>query len=260
MIASNTKALTTLMLAKLVDRGQADAGTRRSRRLLPTFKLGDADTTKQVLVQAPDLRVHRPAAPGPRVAVRVRRASTPASALEDARRRCSRRASSASCSSTRTRWPPPPASSAGHVSRIRTWSSAPPTTRRCRSQVFDPLGMKATTFDYARALARQPRRRRTRLDVDGKPAPAVMEVNYAIIPVRPAGAAWSNVRRHAASTSQMELARRQAAGRQALHPEGAAARARAAPQVAIGKDDDLRHGPDGRHAPTASRSSTTAAT
>ncbi len=30
-------------------------------------------------------------------------------------------------------------------------------------------------------------------DVDGKTAHAVMEINYAIIPLRPAGAAWSNV-------------------------------------------------------------------
>src|SRR5574340_689861 len=31
-------------------------------------------------------------------------------------------------------------------------------------------------------------------DVDGKPAKALMSVNYAAIPVRPAGAAWSSVR------------------------------------------------------------------
>ncbi len=31
-----------------------------------------------------------------------------------------------------------------------------------QTQVFDPLGMKSTTFDYAQALARQPRRARTR--------------------------------------------------------------------------------------------------
>jgi hypothetical protein len=42
-------------------------------------------------------------------------------------------------------------------------------------------------------------------DVDGKAAPAVMELNYSIIPVRPAGAAWSNVRDMLAYVA-MELA------------------------------------------------------
>ena len=71
MIASNTKALTTLMLAKLVDDGKLTWETPVTS-LLPVFKLGDADTTSRVLVEASDLRVHRAAAPGLRVAVPVR--------------------------------------------------------------------------------------------------------------------------------------------------------------------------------------------
>jgi CubicO group peptidase (beta-lactamase class C family) len=61
-----------------------------------------------------------------------------------------------------------------------------------QTEVFDPLGMKASTFDYARAMsgnhsiAHAP-------DVDGKPARAVSELNYSIIPLRPAGAGWSSV-------------------------------------------------------------------
>ncbi len=79
---------------------------------------------------APDLRLHRPAAAGHRVALRVpERHSRKGDG--HARRPCSRRASSASCSSTRTPWPPPPGSSAGTCS-IRTWSSARRTTGRCR--------------------------------------------------------------------------------------------------------------------------------
>jgi CubicO group peptidase (beta-lactamase class C family) len=59
--------------------------------------------------------------------------------------------------------------------------------------VFDPLGMTATTFDFARALAAN-HAGAYATDVDGKPAPGVMAVNYAMIPLRPAGGAWSNVR------------------------------------------------------------------
>ena len=50
MIASNTKALTTLMLAKLVDAGKLDWNAHVTD-VYPAFKLGNADTTKQVLVK-----------------------------------------------------------------------------------------------------------------------------------------------------------------------------------------------------------------
>ena len=50
MIASNTKAMTTLLIAKLVDDGKVAWDTRVTS-LLPSFKLGDAATTKQVLVK-----------------------------------------------------------------------------------------------------------------------------------------------------------------------------------------------------------------
>ena len=50
IIASNTKALSTLLLAKLVDRGKFTWDTPVTS-VYPEFKLGDADTTKQVLMK-----------------------------------------------------------------------------------------------------------------------------------------------------------------------------------------------------------------
>ena len=50
MIASNTKALTTLMLAKLVDAGKLDWDARAAD-VYPPFRLGDAATTDQVKVK-----------------------------------------------------------------------------------------------------------------------------------------------------------------------------------------------------------------
>ena len=50
MVASNTKALTTLLLARLVDAGKLSWETPVTS-LLPSFRLGDADTTRQVLVE-----------------------------------------------------------------------------------------------------------------------------------------------------------------------------------------------------------------
>src|SRR6185503_3702706 len=64
--------------------------------------------------------------------------------------------------------------------------------RAMQTYVFDPLGMKSTTFDYAKALAAD-HAGAFSPDVDGKTAAAVMELNYAVIPLRPAGGAWSNI-------------------------------------------------------------------
>ncbi len=61
-----------------------------------------------------------------------------------------------------------------------------------QAQVFDPLRMTATTFDYARALSGNHAAAHAP-DADGKPAAAVMAINYSIIPLRPAGAGWSSV-------------------------------------------------------------------
>jgi CubicO group peptidase (beta-lactamase class C family) len=62
-----------------------------------------------------------------------------------------------------------------------------------QAEVFDPLGMSSTTFDYSRALGSENFANAHAPDIDGEPALAVFEPNYAAIPVRPAGAAWSSV-------------------------------------------------------------------
>jgi len=61
-----------------------------------------------------------------------------------------------------------------------------------RTLVFQPLGMTSTTFDYAKALSGNHAVPHSP-DIDGKTSVAAMEMNYSIIPDRPAGAAWSNV-------------------------------------------------------------------
>jgi CubicO group peptidase (beta-lactamase class C family) len=105
--------------------------------------------------------------------------------------------------------------------------------RAMQSYVFTPLGMKATTFDFARALAGNHAGAHAP-DVDGKPAKALMSVNYAVLPARPAGGAWSSVRDMLKYVS-MELA-------EGKLPDGKTFIAkeplleRRVPQVAIGKD------------------------
>jgi CubicO group peptidase (beta-lactamase class C family) len=101
------------------------------------------------------------------------------------------------------------------------------------AEVFAPLGMTATTFDYARAL-RGNHAGAYGLDIDGNPAPALMAVNYAAIPVRPAGGAWSNVR-DMLRYVEMELALGKLPGGKRYLSEDALL-ARRAPQVAMSKD------------------------
>ncbi|HEU4953883.1 MAG TPA: serine hydrolase domain-containing protein, partial [Gemmatimonadales bacterium] len=76
--------------------------------------------------------------------------------------------------------------------------------RAMQDLVFDPLGMRATTFDYAAALGGNHAMPHSQ-DVEGQVKPALMDLNYSIIPVRPAGAAWSDVRDMLAYVA-MELA------------------------------------------------------
>lgn len=52
--------------------------------------------------------------------------------------------------------------------------------------------MSSTTFDFRRALAGNHASAHA-LDIDGRPTSSVFEINYSIVPVRPAGGAWSNV-------------------------------------------------------------------
>jgi CubicO group peptidase (beta-lactamase class C family) len=111
--------------------------------------------------------------------------------------------------------------------------------RAIQSYVFDPLGMKSTTFDYKRALAGNHATSHSQ-DVDGKTVKAMTAINDAIIPARPAGGAWSSVHDMLKYVS-MELA-------EGKLPDGTTYISkeplleRRAPQVYIDKDDSYGMG------------------
>ncbi len=94
--------------------------------------------------------------------------------------------------------------------------------------------MTATTFDFARALGSANHATAHAPGVDGKPALAMMDINYAVIPVRPAGAAWSSVR-DMLKYVQMELDEGKLPGG-APYVSRDALLARRKPQVSIGQD------------------------
>src|SRR5262245_18605975 len=74
-----------------------------------------------------------------------------------------------------------------------------------RTRVFQPLGMTTTTFDFAKALkddVAQPHGD----DVNGNVVRARMDLNYSVVPVRPAGGVWTSSQ-DLARYVEMELAK-----------------------------------------------------
>jgi CubicO group peptidase (beta-lactamase class C family) len=188
MIASNTKGLTTLLLAKLVDAGKITWKTPVTQ-LLPEFKLGSADTTQRVLVEhlicactglpRQDMEwLFQFKGVTPEGALATLATVQPTSRFGEMFQYSNLLAGAAGFT-------------AGHVLYPQLEIGAA-YDKAMQTEVFDPLGMKATTFDYARALSGNHSNAHAP-DVDGKPARAVFELNYSIIPLRPAGAAWSSV-------------------------------------------------------------------
>ena len=229
MIASNTKALATLMLAKLVDQKKIGWDTPATQ-LLPSFKLGDADTTSRVQVK--HLICACTGLPRQDMEWLFQFAGvTPAGVM----------ATLATMQPTTKfgelfQYSNPLAAAAGfiggHVAYPKLELGAA-YDRAMQSLVFGPLGMTVTTHDFAKAqrgnaaVAHAP-------DIDGKTALAVGKINLSIVPVRPAGGAWSTVR-DLMKYVAMELA-------EGKLPNGetyigkAALQERQAPQVALGKD------------------------
>ena len=189
MVASNTKGLTTLMLGKLVDEKKITWDTPVTN-LLPSFKLGSPATTSQVQVK--HLICACTGLPRQDFEwIFQFEGATPESAL----------GTLATMQPTSKfgemfQYSNPLAAAGGFVGGHVAFPSlelGAAYDKAMQTRVFEPLGMGATTFDYAAAL-RGNHAMPHAPDIDGKPTRALMEVNYAVIPVRPAGAAWSNVR------------------------------------------------------------------
>jgi len=228
-IASNTKALTTLMLGKLVDENKLTWDSTATS-LLPRFKLGDAETTGKVLVkhlicactgmprqdlewllEFEDLT--------PEGALDMLGTMQPTSAFGEL-----------------FQYSNPLAAAAGFIGGHVAYPElelGEAYDQAMQSRVFGPLGMTATTFDFRKAQTGNFARPHAR-DLDGKPTLATEAINDSVIPVRPAGGAWSSVN-DVLRYVQMELAEGKLPdGTQYISKDTLLARR--APQVAIGKD------------------------
>jgi CubicO group peptidase (beta-lactamase class C family) len=189
MIASNSKGLTTLLLAKLVDAGKI-AWEDPVTKLLPGFRLGDAETTSQVLVEhlicactglprqdMEWLLEYGDLTPGGMMETLA--TMQPTSEFGEMFQYSNTLAAAAGYV-------------AGHIVHPEH-ELGEAYDMSMQAEVFDPLGMRSTTFDYDRALTSPNYATPHSPNIDGEPAIALMDINYAAIPVRPAGAAWSSV-------------------------------------------------------------------
>jgi CubicO group peptidase (beta-lactamase class C family) len=229
VIASNTKALTTLMLAKLVEAGTFTWDTPVTE-VLPTFRLGNADTTRQVLMKhlvcactglpRQDMEwIFESERFTPSSVVATLATMQPTSGFGELYQYSNLMAGAAGYAG-------------GHALHPQRELGAA-YDAAMQTLVFDPLGMTSTTFDFARALGTNHAVPHGQ-DVDGKTVPASMDLQYTALPSRPDGGAWSSIN-DMLRYVQMELA----AG---LLPDGtryiaeAPLLARRAPQVATGRD------------------------
>jgi CubicO group peptidase (beta-lactamase class C family) len=230
MIASNTKALTTLLLAKLVDERRINWNTPVTT-IFPQFRLGDAEITRSVEVKhlicactgmpRQDLEwLFEYGKMTPESSLALLGTMQPTSKFGELFQYSNLMAAAAGYTAGHALYPQMEIGSA--------------YDRAMQSYVFGPLGMNATTFDFARALSTNHATAHSP-DVDGKPAKALMAVNYAVIPLRPAGAAWSSVRDMLKYVS-MELAQGRLPDGKTYISSGPLLERRA-PQVAVSKDE-----------------------
>ncbi len=103
-----------------------------------------------------------------------------------------------------------------------------------QTQIFNPLGMTETTFDMQRAQSGNFASPHAD-DVDGHPALATMDNNYSVVPFRPAGGAWSSAH-DMTHYVQLELSRGKLPnGEQFVSEENLLMRRK--PQIATGEDE-----------------------
>ena len=191
MVASNTKGMATLLLAKLVDEGKL-GWEQPVTQVYPAFRLGSAETTSKVLVKhlvcactgLPRkafiwLFNTLPTTPAADTFVQLA-ATQPTSGFGEVFQYNNLMASAAGYVG-------------GHLVRPQ-WELGRAFDAAMQEKVFRPLGMTATYFDFDAAMKRNWARPHGD-SIDGAPVASVanaMLLNRAVYPFRPAGGAWSS--------------------------------------------------------------------
>jgi len=186
MAASNTKGMTTLLLSELVDEKKL-RWDQPVVEVYPTFKLGDADTTKRVLVKnlicactglpRQDLEwIFEFEQATPASSLALLGTMQPTSKFGEVFQYNNLMASAAGYIG-------------GHIVYPQMELGAA-FDRAMEERIFEPLGMDATTFDFGEAMASNWARPHAR-GFAGPVQPVPMDWNSITYPYRPAGGAWS---------------------------------------------------------------------
>jgi CubicO group peptidase (beta-lactamase class C family) len=187
-IASNTKALTTLLLAQLVDDGKL-RWEEPVTEAYPRFRLGDSATTAATRIEhlvcactgLPRKDFELTFEFGrvtPQAEIAALAQMQPTTKFGETYQYSNLLAAAAGFI-------------AGQVAAPeREFGKS--YDEAVQARVFSPLGMKRSTLDIARAL-RENHAAPHALDIDAKMAEVDMAVNYDVVgPLRPAGGAWSS--------------------------------------------------------------------
>jgi CubicO group peptidase (beta-lactamase class C family) len=229
LAASNTKAMTTLLLARLVDEKKI-RWDQPVVQAYPAFKLGDAETTQRVLIK--HLVCACTGMPRQDMEWLFRyRQNTPASSMTQL----------ATMQPTSRfgevfQYSDMMAAAAGYVGAALVAPGkelGAAYDGAMQTKIFRPLGMTRTTLDFAHAQKGNHARPHGD-DIDGKPTVARMDLNHRIVPVRPAGGVWTSAH-DLSKYVQMELARGKLPdGRPLVSEENVLARVM--PQVVLSAD------------------------
>jgi CubicO group peptidase (beta-lactamase class C family) len=188
LIGSNGKALTTLLLAKLVEAGKLTWDTPVAS-VWPAFALGDAEVTGKVLVRhlvcactglpRRDFELlFESENATPAAVVRLLAGMQPTSAFGELYQYSNLMGAAGGYLAAHVHDPERELGAAYDAAM--------------QSLVFDPLDMAATTFDYARAQAGEHASPHGE-DINGVTRVASMDLNAANHPSRPDGAQWSTL-------------------------------------------------------------------
>ena len=201
MIGSTTKSLTSLMMARRIDAGAYTWDTPVTT-LMPSFALGDATATQKLRIKHTmcactgmprrDFEFFfQPPTVTPETRIAGMGTMKPTTGFGEVLQYSNTLVGAGGYIAAR--------GYGGEASLTEAYDLA------MRKEVFEPLGMRETTFDVA-AVLRADHAMPTAHDADGKYVPIRLADEAFVNSIRPAGAAWSTVHDMAAYL-QMELAR-----------------------------------------------------
>ncbi len=188
LIASNTKALTTLLLAKLVNAGKI-TWTTPVTDLMSGFRLGSDETTERTLVEhlvcactglpRKDMEMlFEFGQATPESVFLELKNNEPTSDFGELFQYSNSMAAAAGYI-------------AGHV-EYPDLEFGKAYDLAIQTEILDPLGMQATTFSFDKALSNNHASAHS-INIYGETAIADMGLNNIVVYARPAGGAWSNV-------------------------------------------------------------------